>query len=105
MYYMKTAVYSWRLAIDLKTDLEEQARNQGTSLSSLLEQIASEWLQAHRDRSLSDAEQQAAIRQCAVAAIGSVRGGDPSRASRAGELVHEIIRRKHDKESRAHRPD
>jgi hypothetical protein len=101
---MKTEVYSWRLSADLKTDLEEQARNQGTSLSSLLEQIASEWLRARCDGNPSDAEEQAAIRQGALAAVGSVQGTDPSRASRAGELVSEIIGRKHEKESRANRP-
>ena len=43
------------------------------------------------------------MRERAAAAIGSLRGGDPTRSARAGELVREIIARKHAKESHASR--
>jgi hypothetical protein len=36
-----------------------------------------------------------------MGAIGSVRGGDPTRSARSSELVSDIIAGKHEKESRA----
>jgi predicted DNA-binding protein len=97
---MKTTVYSWRLSVELKSHLEEQARTEGRSVAALLEEFASDGLNGRRNGQ-SDDEAQAAIRRRAASAIGSIRGGDPTRASRASELVREIIRRKHEKESRA----
>ncbi len=41
-----------------------------------------------------------------MAAVGTIRGGDPTRSQRTSELVREIIREKHAKESNAsHRAD
>jgi hypothetical protein len=100
---MKTEVYSWRLSADKKAELEGEARREGTSLSALLDEITTTWLTERRNGSPDDDAEQAAIRRRAAAAIGSVRGGDPTRASRAGALVGEIIARKHAKESRASR--
>jgi hypothetical protein len=97
---MKTEVYSWRLSAARKADLESAARREGTSVSKLLEQITADWL-AQRRNGASDDDEQAAIRRRAAAAIGSIRGGDPTRSARASELVREIIARKHAKESRA----
>lgn len=96
---MKTEVYSWRLSATRKADLESEARREGISVSELLEQITAEWLAQRRHGDSDDAEQ-AAIRRRAAAAIGSIRGGDPTRSARASELVREIIARKHAKEAR-----
>ena len=98
---MKTEVYSWRLSAEFKAQLEEQARKEGKSLSSLLVEFASDGLRERRNGGSDDDEEQAAIRKRAVAAIGSIRGGDPTRSERASELVREIIAHKHEKESRA----
>jgi hypothetical protein len=98
---MKTEVYSWRLSADRKAELEAEARREGTSLSSLLDRVTAEWLAVRRNTLADDAAEQAAIRKRAMAAIGSVRGGDPTRSARTSELVGEIIARKHEKESRA----
>jgi hypothetical protein len=38
-----------------------------------------------------------------MAAVGTIRGGDPTRSQRASELVREIIREKHAKEYNASR--
>ena len=101
---MKTEVYSWRLSAARKTDLESEARREGTSVSKLLEQITDEWLaQQRRNGHPNEEAEQAAIRKRAAAAIGSIRGSDPSRSARASQLVREIIARKHAKESRAFR--
>jgi hypothetical protein len=100
---MKTEVYSWRVSADKKAELEGAARLEGTSLSALLDAITTDWLRQGRNGTLEDEAKQAAIRERAAAAIGSIHGGDPTRASRASELVREIIVRKHVKESRASR--
>ena len=99
---MKTAVYSWRLSVELKAHLEQQAREEGRSISDLLEELASEGLRMRRSQ-FDDEAEQAAIRLRAAAGVGAVRGGEPTRASRARDLVREIIKRKYQKESRASR--
>jgi hypothetical protein len=98
---MKTEVYSWRLSADRKAELEEQARREGTSLSALLDRVTAEWLAERRNGHADDEAEQAAIRRRAMAAIGSIKGGDPTRSQRASELIREIIYRKHVKESNA----
>ena len=98
---MKTEVYSWRISADRKAALEEEARREGTSLSALLDRVTAEWLTERRKGHSDDDAEQAAIRKRAMAAIGSIRSGDPTRSARTSELVGEIIVRKHEKESRA----
>jgi hypothetical protein len=95
---MKTEVYSWRVSPQKKAELETQARQEGISLASLLDRITSDWLTEQRNGHADDEAEQAAIRKRAFAAIGSIRGGDPTRSSRTSELVREIIWKKHVKE-------
>src|SRR5208283_4631978 len=99
---MKTEVYSWRVSAEKKAELESAARRQGISLAALLDRATAEWRERRNSRG-GDEAQQAAIRKRAAAAIGSLRGGDPTRSSRASELVREVIARKHAKESNAFR--
>jgi hypothetical protein len=98
---MKTEVYSWRLSAERKADLEEEARREGTSLSALLDRVTAGLLAQRRNGRSNDEAEQAAIRRRAAAAIGSVRGGDPTRSARTSELVREIIYKKNLKESNA----
>ncbi len=98
---MKTEVYSWRLSAERKAELEDEARREGTSLSALLDRVTADWLAERRNGHSGDEAEQAAIRKRAMPAIGSIRGGDPTRSARTSELVSEIIARKHAKESRA----
>jgi hypothetical protein len=98
---MKTEVYRWRLSAARKAELESEARRKGTSVSNLLEQITAEWLAERRKGDSGDDAEQAAIRRRAQPVIGSIHGGDPTRAERASQLVREIIYRKHLKESNA----
>ncbi|SRR5216684_2483766 len=100
---MKTEVYSWRVSAQKKLELESEAKREGKSVAQLLDEISSKWLEERRNSRNGDDAEQAAIRKRAAAAIGSIRGGDPTRSSRASELVREIIVRKHAKESRAAR--
>ncbi|MGA9529862.1 MAG: hypothetical protein WBS24_17245 [Terriglobales bacterium] len=100
---MKTEVYSWRVSAQKKAELESEARREGTSLAGLLEQITADWLQERRNSHNGDEKEQAAIRRRVMAAAGTIRGGDPTRSQRASELVREVIRQKHLKESNASR--
>jgi hypothetical protein len=92
---MKTEVYSWRLSPQRKAELESEARREGTSLASLLEQITTDWLQERRNSRNGDEAEQAAIRKRAAAAIGSIASGDPMRSSQASERVKEILRKRY----------
>jgi hypothetical protein len=98
---MKTEVYSWRLSTHRKAELEQEARREGTSVAKLLEQITAGWLSHRRNGHSKDDAEQAALRKRVLATVGTIHGSDPSRAERAGELVREIISKKHVKESNA----
>lgn len=100
---MKTEVYSWRLSAQRKAELESEARREGKSLAALLEQITGNWLEERRNSRSGDEAEQQAIRRRVMATVGTIRGGDPTRSQRASELVREIIRKKHQKESNAFR--
>jgi hypothetical protein len=100
---MKTQVYSWRVSAARKTELESEARREGTSLAGLLEQITANWLEERRAGRNGDEAEQAALRKRIMATVGKIRGGDPTRSQRASELVKGIIRKKHDQESHASR--
>lgn len=100
---MKTEVYSWRLSAQRKAELESEARREGRSLAALLEDLTGDWLAARRNSRNGDAEEQATIRRRVMKTVGSIRGGDPTRSQRASELVREIIRQKHLRESNASR--
>lgn len=100
---MKTEVYSWRLDPEKKMELESEARREGKSVAEVLDEISSQWLNTRRDAHNGDGTEQARIRKRIMATVGTVRGGDPTRATRSRELVREIVRRKHEKESSASR--
>src|SRR5712692_8527083 len=95
---MKDQVYSWRISAQKKAELESEARREGMSLAQLLEQITADWLQEERKSRNGDEAEQARIRKRVEAAIGSLAGGDPHRASQASQRVREIIRRKHERQ-------
>jgi len=92
---MKDQVYSWRVSAQTKADLESEARQEGTSLARLLEKITADWLTERRSSRNGDETEQAAIRRRAASAIGSVRGGDPTRSARTSELVRETLRKRY----------
>jgi hypothetical protein len=100
---MKTEVYSWRLSVQKNTELESEARREGRSLSALLDGITTDWLSQRRNGSGDDEAEQAELHRRVMATVGKIRGGDPTRSTRASELVREIIVRKHAKESSASR--
>lgn len=95
---MKDQVYSWRISAQKKAELESEARREGTSLARLLEQITAEWMRQRRNSRNGDEDEQSRIRKRVEAAIGSLAGGNPQRASQASQRVREIIRRKHERQ-------
>jgi len=92
---MKTEVYSWRVSAQRKAELESEAQREGTSLAALLEQITADWLDERRNSRNGEESEQIAIRKRAAAAIGSITGGDPMRASHASQRVKEILRKRY----------
>ena len=100
---MKSEVYSWRVSAQQKAELESEARREGTSLATLLEQITADWLSERRNSRNGDDAEQAALRKKVMATVGTIRGSDPTRSRRASELVRKIIREKHEKEANASR--
>ena len=92
---MKTEVYSWRLSPDLKSDLEEAARRERVSVSRLLERIAREWLKARAAAAEDDEAEQERLRAIAMQFVGTIRGGDPGRASEVSNRVRELLARKY----------
>jgi len=98
---MKTEVYSWRLSAARKAELESEARQEGISVSKLLEQITGDWLAQRRNGHSDDEAEQAALRKRVMATVGTIRSTDPTRSQRTSELVREIIYKKHLKESNA----
>jgi predicted transcriptional regulator len=91
---MKSEVYSWRLAPDLKRALAEAARREHVTVSRLLERIAREWLKTQTWVAEAAAEQER-IRAAAAPYIGALRSGDTDLAEKASERVRELILKAH----------
>jgi len=98
---MKTEVYSWRLSAARKADLESEARQEGISVSKLLEKITADWLAQRRNGHSKDDAEQAALRKRVMATVGTIRSGDPTLATRVRDVVRERILSKHLQESDA----
>ena len=89
-----TEVYSWRLEHHLKEALEMAAKSEKSSVAALLSRIVQDWLR--RGDAIDDEQAaQNRVRESAASYLGSVRGGDPSRAAEASSRVRRVIRSKH----------
>lgn len=95
---MKTAVYSWRVSVEMKGALEEEARSRGESLAVLLDEIATAWLQAQRAANANDRRFEARLRARAARTFGAVSGGNPDRASRARVELRRRLRAERDRQ-------
>jgi hypothetical protein len=89
----KTEVYSWRVSLRTKTALEDEARRAGKSLGSLLDDLVSDWLATRRQVATDGTDEQARLQAAVSAAIGTIAGGDPSRATRARTLIRQRLAR------------
>ena len=88
---MKTEVYSWRVSSRRKSELEAEARRNGTSLAALLDHIAGDWLDSKRNSRTDESTEQERIRAAAFAAIGGFASGDPDRSKNVSRLVRERL--------------
>ena len=90
---MKDQVYSWRLNSELKAELEEAARNNKTTISSLLEVIVYEWLRdQHTDESDSDFQER--LHSSAAQCFGAFNGGVSGRSENARNAIQDRLKRK-----------
>ena len=92
---MKTEVYSWRLAADLKTTLEREARRRKTPVSALLD-LAVRDLLDKRGLDASDDEEQQRLRNVALSCIGAFAGDDPNRSANVRRNLRQRLRKQHE---------
>jgi hypothetical protein len=91
---VKTEVYSWRLPLDLKAELEDAAQSEEKSLAELLQQIAREWLERSRRGGSFEAREER-VRAAAMKCAGVIDGKDSERAENARALVRARIASRH----------
>ena len=92
----KSEVYSWRLATELKMQLEAAARDEKTSVGSILDRVVREWLAKRPLSEEDDAEQQRRLRERAMKAVGTVSIGlGPYTNERVREVMGEQLEKKH----------
>lgn len=91
----KTEVYSWRLSPELKTALEEAARDEDTSVAELLERAAREWLaRTSSGKRTAEEVEQRRLRAAAMQFVGTIAGGDPRRAGGARTRIRNRLRKR-----------
>jgi len=91
---MKSEVYSWRVASELKSNLEREARQRKTSLAAVLDLAARDWLKRSAVDSAGD-EEQRRLHEAAESCLGALAGGNPRRAENARQAIRERLRRNH----------
>jgi hypothetical protein len=91
---MKTEVYSWRVARDLKIDLEREARRRKTSVAALLDLAVRDWLKKAGAGTDGD-EEQRRLHQAALKCLGAFAGGDARRSELGGQAVKKRLRRRY----------
>ena len=91
---MKTEVYSWRLAGELKSDLEREARLRKVSVSAVLETAVRDWLKKDV-ASASEEEAQGRLHRAAANCFGALASGSPRRAETARDTLRKRLRRRY----------
>jgi hypothetical protein len=92
----KSEVYSWRLTRELKIQLEAAARDEKTSIGTVLDRVVREWLAKRTFSEEDDAEQQRRLRERAMKAVGTVSIGlGPYTNARVREVMGEQLEKKH----------
>lgn len=90
----KTEVYSWRVASEVKEALEEASRERGVSMASIIEDAVTGYL-ARPQGEVDDDTEQRRLHEAVRPFIGSIKGGDPDRASQASQRVRQAIRERY----------
>ena len=91
----KTEVYTWRVSSATKASLEEAARDTNRSVASLLDEIVAERLDATRQTSEAEVDNQRRLHTRAARFLGCIAGGDARRSERTRELVRARLKRRH----------
>ena len=91
---MKTEVYSWRVASELKSELEREARLRKTSLSALLTLAVRDWLKQSAVH-VEEEEEQRRLHEAASTCLGAFAGHNPRRAETARRTVRDRLRERH----------
>lgn len=92
----KSEVYSWRLTPALKAELEAAARDEETSIGTILDRVVREWLARRPSSEEDDAEQQRQLRERAMKVVGTVSIGlGPYTNERVREVMGEQLEKKH----------
>ena len=92
----KSEVYSWRLTPELKKQLEAAARDEKTSIGTVLDRVLRKWLAKRPLSEEDDAEQQRRLRERAMKAVGTVSIGlGPYTNERVREVMGEQLEKKH----------
>jgi hypothetical protein len=92
---MKTDVYSWRVARDLKTNLEHEARRRKTSVSALLDLAVREWLRKSAD--INGDEEQHRRHQAALKCLGAFAGGDAHRSETGRQAIRKRLSKRYER--------
>jgi hypothetical protein len=79
---------------ELKSDLEREARLRKTSVSSVLDVAAREWLKKSAASADGD-EEQRRLHEAAERCLGVLVGRNPRRSEQARQTVRERLRRRH----------
>jgi len=88
----KSEVYSWRLSRETKAILEDEARQQHTSLAGVLDRIVQEW-RRRREGPGDDSAEQARLHAAAAKSFGRIAGRHPYSAARTREVIRQRLRR------------
>lgn len=91
---MKTEVYSWRLAGELKSYLEREARLRKVPVSSILDMAVRDWLRKTDGDTPGDDEMQRKLHAAAESYLGVLAGGNSRRAETARETIRKRLRRR-----------
>ena len=92
----KSEVYSWRLSPELKMRLEAAARDEKTSIGTILDRVVREWLAKRTPSEEEDAEQQRQLRKRAMKATGTASIGlGPYTNERVREVMGEQLEKKY----------
>lgn len=90
---MKTEVYSWRLAGELKADLERAARLRKVPVSSVLEAAVQDWLEKGAADASED-EAQRRLHSSVAACVGVLASGNSRRAETARDTLRTRLRQR-----------
>ena len=84
----------WRVAAEIKAELQRAAKRTNQSVGGLLDRMVREWLDALRANGGDLAEQQR-LHAAAAKCIGVLRGGNPHRAEETTRAIHARLAARH----------